>query len=74
MEPKNFFEVFSTLQLSGELTGIFGNVMVKRVVNNRTKNCIRIYIDSDRLIQKEAVFKWNNVLKTCLQGRGYGLK
>ena len=74
MEPKNFFEVFSTLQLSGELTGIFGNVMVKRVVNNRTKNCIRIYIDSDRLIQKEAVFKVEQCIENLFARQGVRIK
>ena len=57
MEPKNFLEVFSTLKLNDELAGIFGTVMVKRIVNNRTKNCIRIYINSTRLIQKEAIYE-----------------
>ena len=74
MEPKNFLEVFSTLQLSDELTGIFGNVMVKRVVNNRTKNCIRVYIDSDRLIQKEAVFKVEQCIEKLFARQGVQIK
>ena len=74
MEPKNFLEVFSTLQLNDELTGIFSNVMVKRIVNNTAKNCIRVYIDSDRLIQKEAVFKVEKCIEKLFARQGVRIK
>ncbi len=74
MEPKNFLEVFSTLQLNDELAGIFGSVMVKRIVNNRTRNCIRVYIESSRLIQKDAIYKVEKCIEKLFARQGVSIK
>ncbi len=56
MEQKKFFEVFRGLKLNSDLTDIFENVEVTRVVSNRSHTKIRIYIESSRLIDKSAIF------------------
>ncbi len=52
---KRFFSVFPDLKLNSELTELFGLVEVEKVATNRTKNAIRIYILSRRLIDKKAL-------------------
>ena len=69
MEAKNFLEVFRGLEDNGELRELFGDVMVKRVVNNRAKSSIRIYIDSNRLIHKADIYKGEKAVGGLLGGR-----
>lgn len=56
VEQKDFFEVFSGLQLNQDLTDLFGFVQVRRITQNPQKNAIRVYITSDRLITKEKIY------------------
>ena len=63
MEPKYFFEVFSELKIRDELKKIYDDVLVRRVVNNRNKNLIRIYIESGRLIHKKDIYEMDSVIK-----------
>ena len=63
MEPKYFFEVFSELKIRDELKKIYDDVLVRRVVNNRNKNLIRIYIESGRLIHKKDIYEMESVIK-----------
>ncbi len=69
MEARNFFEVFRGLEDNGELRELFGDVMVKRVVNNRAKSSIRIYIDSNRLVHKADIYKGEKAVAKLLGGR-----
>ena len=56
MERKKFFDVFPTLKLSGDLSDIFEEVEVTRVVSNIERTKLRVYIESSRLIEKSAIF------------------
>lgn len=69
MEARNFLEVFPGLEQNDELKELFGDVMVKRIVNNRAKGSIRIYIDSNRLIHKADVYKGEQAVARMLGGR-----
>ena len=53
---KKFFEVFPTLKLDTGLKDLFEQVTVDKVSSTKRKDFLRIYISSDRLIQKEDVF------------------
>lgn len=56
MERKKFFDVFPTLKLTGDLSDIFEDVEVTRVVSNIERTKLRVYIESSRLIEKSAIF------------------
>ena len=51
-----FFDVFVDLKLSDELSGIFEEVQVTKVTTTSSKDFIRVYIESNRLIEKKYVF------------------
>lgn len=68
MEAKNFFEVFTRFDDNSEIKKIFDGVMVKRIVNNRAKNLIRIYIECNRLIHKDDIYKVENELVKMFSG------
>ncbi len=53
---KKFFDVFPTLKLNSGMQDLFEQVMVERVSATKRKDFLRIYISSDRLIQKADVF------------------
>ena len=53
---KPFFDVFPTLKLNSGISDLFEQVMVEKVSATKRKDFLRIYISSDRLIQKEDVF------------------
>lgn len=57
MERKSFFEVFPDLRLKNETDGIWKKVQVKRVAINHEKTLLRVYIDSEHLIQKAMIYK-----------------
>ena len=52
---KRFFTVFPDLKLNSELMELFSLVEVEKVATNRTKNAIRVYILSSRLIDKKTL-------------------
>lgn len=56
MERKKFFDVFPTLRLTGDLSDIYEDVEVTRVVSNIERTKLRVYIESSRLIEKSAIF------------------
>ena len=60
---KPFFEVFPALKLENELQDLMGQTMVTRVSSTRNKDFLRIYIESDRLILKESVYKVEKEIK-----------
>ncbi|MDE6313890.1 MAG: PolC-type DNA polymerase III [Lachnospiraceae bacterium] len=51
-----FFDVFPKLKLSQELTDIFTEVVVTKVTATSSRDFIRIYIESQRLIEKKYIF------------------
>ena len=53
---KPFFDVFPTLKLDSGIRDLFEEVAVEKVSATKRKDFLRIYISSDRLIQKEDVF------------------
>ena len=60
---KKFFEVFPTLKLDTGLKDLFEQVTVDKVSSTKRKDFLRIYISSDRLIQKEDVFRVEGEIK-----------
>ena len=54
---KKFFDVFPTLKLDTGLKDLYEQVIVDKVSATKRKDFLRIYISSDRLIQKEDVFR-----------------
>ena len=52
---KKFFDVFPTLKLNSGMQDLFEQVMVDRVSATKRKDFLRVYISSDRLIQKADV-------------------
>ena len=53
---KNFFEAFPNLKLTGARKDLFEQVVVERITATRRKDILRIYIRSERLIEKEDVY------------------
>ncbi|MBD5458731.1 MAG: PHP domain-containing protein, partial [Lachnospiraceae bacterium] len=60
---KKFFEVFPTLKLNTGMRDLFEQVNVERVSATKRKDFLRIYISSDRLIQKADVFSVEQEMK-----------
>ncbi len=60
---KLFFDVFPTLKLDTGLKDLFEQVMVEKVAATKRKDFLRVYIASERLIQKEDVYKVENEIK-----------
>ncbi len=53
---KNFFEAFPNLKLTGARKDLFEQVVVERITATRRKDILRIYVRSERLIEKEDVY------------------
>lgn len=64
METKSFFEVFPAIKQEGYVGDLFENVKVTRVTKNRSNTAVRIYIKSDRLIEKGIIRKLEEEIKT----------
>lgn len=60
---KKFFEVFPTLKLDTGLRDLYEQVTVEKVSSTKRKDFLRIYISSDRLIQKEDIFRVEGEIK-----------
>ncbi len=52
-----FFEVFKTLKLDGKIHDLMEQARVERVSITKKKDYLRVYLESDRLIEKEDI--WN---------------
>ena len=53
---KAFFEVFPTLQLDGRKKTMLENTVIERVTSNARKNFLRVYLNSDHLLEKSLIF------------------
>ena len=60
---KNFFEAFPNLKLTGARKDLFEQVVVERITATRRKDILRIYIRSERLIEKEDVYDVEQEIK-----------
>ena len=63
---KAFFDVFPALKLEGKRKDLFAQARVERVTATRMKDFIRVYISSERLIQKADVFAVEKEIKKQL--------
>ena len=54
---KLFTEVFPTLKLNNELTQVFSDVTVMRVISNSNRDKIRVLISAPHIIEKKNVFQ-----------------
>ena len=63
---KKFFEVFQNLTLKGHLNSLFEPVIVERVTATKRKDFLRIYIQSDNLIEKDLIFQVEEAIKKQL--------
>ena len=60
---KKFLEAFPNLQLSGTVKDLFEQVVVERITTTKRKDFLRIYIRSERLIEKEQVYAVEKEIK-----------
>ncbi len=67
--PKSFFEVFPALKLEGILEGLCRQIQVEKVTSNKMGNRIKIYIVSEKLVQKEQLFCLEKKIKEQLFAR-----
>ncbi len=63
---KSFFEVFPSLKLNQSVSARFEPVSVERVSTTRSKNTLRVYLYSERLLQKEDIFYAEQEIKKQL--------
>ena len=63
---KNFFQVFPVLQVEADLKRLLSDTMVRRVVSNKERTRLRIYLDGTRLIHKKNIFKLERNIKKQL--------
>lgn len=63
---KPFLEVFPTLKLDKEQKVMMEQAEVARVSTTKRKDFLRIYVESDRLIQKNHIFKTEEEIKKQL--------
>lgn len=68
MEEKNFLDVFTELKNDKFISSSFNDVLVKRIVNNKSKNLIRVYIKSSRIIHKNDIYKAEIAISRLLGG------
>ncbi|MEG1877557.1 MAG: PolC-type DNA polymerase III [Lachnospiraceae bacterium] len=54
---KLFFEVFPQLQVRSEYQALFEQVLVEKVTTTKRKDWIRIYITSEKMIQKDIILE-----------------
>ena len=60
---KRFFEAFPNLKLTGTHKDLFEQVVVEKVTATKRKDFLRIYIRSERLIEKEDIYTVENEIK-----------
>ena len=64
---KKFFEVFPTLQLDKKMKTLLESTVVERVTSNRAKDMIRVYLQSDHLLQKDLIWETEMQIKKQLK-------
>ena len=72
---RTFFEVFPTLQLNQELTGLLEDAEVTKVASNRSRDFFRVYISHHHLIPKKTVWKLEKeIAKQLFSGQAVQVK
>lgn len=69
---KQFLEVFKTLDLDKRNIELFDNVTVVRVSATKSRDFVRVYIESDHLIPKASIYKVEKLLRKSLFVKGQG--
>ncbi len=66
---KSFFEVFPTIRVDKEIRELLQESMVKRVVSNRERTHVRVYLDSPHWIRKKSIYALEKLIeKQCFTG------
>ncbi len=60
---KKFFEAFPNLTLGGVLHDLCGQTVVERITATKRKDLLRIYLRSERLIEKEHIYNVEREIK-----------
>lgn len=68
---KKFFEAFPNLKLEGVHKDFFEQVAVEKITATKRKDLLRIYIRSERLIEKEVIYAVENEIKRQFFSREY---
>ena len=65
---KKFFEVFPDLKLNPTMSGLLTDTIVTKISTTRRQDCLRIYLDSSRLLPKESVYRLEEEISSQLFG------
>ncbi|MDE7417620.1 MAG: PolC-type DNA polymerase III [Lachnospiraceae bacterium] len=68
---KKFFEAFPNLKLDGVQKDLFEQVVVERITATKRKDLLRIYIRSERLVEKEHIYSVEKEIKKQFFPREY---
>ncbi len=60
---KPFYDVFPALELSGQTKSLMEHSSVNRITMNRGRNHLKIYLESERLIQKKYIYETEQAVK-----------
>lgn len=63
---KLFFDVFPDLKIPSEMERMMADVEVMKVSTNRSRDRLRVYLLSSRLIEKNRIFRLENDIKRQL--------
>lgn len=63
MDEKSFFEVFPTLELKKDITGIFAEAVVTHLVSNSARTSVKIYVRFKRLVGRSVIIYAENEIK-----------
>ena len=63
---KPFHEVFPSLKLSGEVTSLLSFATVRRITTNSGKDRMRVYLDAEKLIEKQYIYEIEQAIKDQL--------
>ncbi|MCI8327026.1 MAG: PolC-type DNA polymerase III, partial [Lachnospiraceae bacterium] len=61
-----FFEVFPTLKLKHEIRGMLSEATVTKVASNRDRDLIRVYVENNRLIPKQEIWRLEQDMESQL--------
>ena len=60
---KPFFDVFPTLEMNTELKNLFSVTKVTRVAMTRTRDFLKVYLSSEKLIRKKDIYQVENMVE-----------
>ena len=75
MESRSFSEVFGNIKIKDDIADFFEKVTVERVIFNRSKHAVKVYISYDCLIPKEYILRLERELSRKLMvGENFDVK